>query len=102
MTFISPGSCIIDKDICEKIFQRKIFSSPNGFVNLVLQRSQLKWVKKRKRKGSTDLEAEIRLLKKALSYEKLKSEALSQMIDIAEDEFKISIRKKSGAKQSKK
>lgn len=57
--------------------------------------------KKKKTRRPTDLKAEIRLLKKELSYEKLKSEALSEMIDIAEEELKISIRKKSGAKQSK-
>lgn len=51
---------------------------------------------------STELKAQIRLLKQELTYEKLKSEALSEMIDIAEEELKISIRKKSGAKQSKK
>ena len=57
---------------------------------------------KEKTSQSTELKARIRLLKQELTYEKLKSEALSEMIDIAEEEFKISIRKKSGAKQSKK
>lgn len=37
-----------------------------------------------------------------LAESKLKIEALNTMIDIAEQEFKIKIRKKSGAKQSKK
>ena len=43
---------------------------------------------------------EISYLKKALEMERLKSEAYSEMISIAEKEFNIPIRKKSGAKQS--
>jgi hypothetical protein len=38
-------------------------------------------------------------LTKQLSEAKLKIKALETMIDIAEQQFKISIRKKSGAKQ---
>jgi hypothetical protein len=37
-----------------------------------------------------------------LQLAKLKIESLDAMIDIAEDRFKIDIRKKSGAKSSKK
>ena len=46
-----------------------------------------------------DQEAKIKKLESDLAYEKLRTEALSTMIDIAEDRFKISIRKKSGTKQ---
>jgi hypothetical protein len=46
------------------------------------------------------LQNQIAALKAALAQEKLKAEAFSTMIDIAEQEFKIEIRKKSGAKQS--
>lgn len=45
---------------------------------------------------------EIQQLKRQLELSKLKVEALETMIDIAEKEFQIEIRKKSGAKQSKK
>lgn len=45
------------------------------------------------------LEVKIRALEKDLAYEKLRTEALSTMIDIAEQDLKISIRKKSGTKQ---
>lgn len=41
----------------------------------------------------------IEELEKALEYEKLRSLAYSTMIDIAEEDFKIEIRKKDGAKQ---
>jgi len=44
----------------------------------------------------------IKLLEEALENKKLENFALSKMIDIAERELKISIRKNSGAKQSKK
>ena len=41
----------------------------------------------------------IKELEKALEYEKLRSLAYSTMIDIAEKEFNIPIRKKPGTKQ---
>ena len=46
--------------------------------------------------SSVDAEA----LKKALEEAELKIKALNTLIDVAEDEFKIAIRKKPGAKQS--
>ena len=54
------------------------------------------------KKTKEDLLKEIELLKKQLEYEKLKSVAFDTMIEIAEEEFKIPIRKKFGAKQLKK
>jgi len=42
---------------------------------------------------------EIETLKKELEHERLKSKAFSKMIDIAEQNMKISIRKKFGTKQ---
>jgi transposase-like protein len=55
-------------------------------------------------KGLEELsqEAQIELLKKHLKAASLRTEALETMIDIAEEELKIKIRKKSGAKPSKK
>ena len=49
-----------------------------------------------------ELEAENQRLKQELEMEQLRTRALNVMIDIAEDKFKIPIRKKPGAKQSKK
>jgi len=46
-----------------------------------------------------ELEQKIKILEKDLENEKLRIKALNTMIDIAEKELKISIRKKSGAKQ---
>jgi transposase len=49
-----------------------------------------------------DLKLRIKALEKALADAKLSSEAYSTMIDIAEQEFKIPIRKKFVTKQSDK
>jgi transposase len=46
-----------------------------------------------------ELEAKVKELEKLLEHEKLRTLALDTMIDIAERELKISIRKKSGAKR---
>lgn len=46
-----------------------------------------------------ELEARIRVLERDLEHERLRSLALDTMIDVAENELKIKIRKKSGAKQ---
>jgi hypothetical protein len=45
---------------------------------------------------------EVRALQKALAESELKIAALNTLIDIAEEQLKIDIRKKSGAKQSSK
>lgn len=45
------------------------------------------------------LELKIKLLEEKLRHEQLRTTALSTMIDIAERELNIDIRKKSGAKQ---
>jgi len=49
-----------------------------------------------------DLKERIKELEKLLEYERLKRVAYEEMIKIAERELKISIRKKSDSKQSKK
>ena len=48
------------------------------------------------------LREQLELLKKELEYEKLKSSSYLEMIKIAEEDLKIPIRKKPGAKRSKK
>ncbi len=47
-----------------------------------------------------DEAAEKQALKKALEEAQLKIRALNTLIDVAEDQFKIAIRKKPGARQS--
>jgi transposase len=46
-------------------------------------------------------DAEKKALQKALEDAQLKIKALNTLIDVAEDQFKIPIRKKPGAKRSK-
>lgn len=48
-----------------------------------------------------DLQKENEELRKALELARLKVAGLETMIEVAEEELKINIRKKSGAKQSK-
>jgi len=66
--------------------------------------SKTRCMNKKNKSGKTleELEAENVRLKQELEIEQLRSRALNVMIDIAEDKFKIPIRKKPGAKQSKK
>ena len=46
-----------------------------------------------------ELELEVKQLKKELEKERLRTFALNTMIDIAERDLKINVRKNSGAKQ---
>ncbi len=52
-------------------------------------------------KDASALEKENEELKKALELAMLKVSALETLVDVAEDQFNIPIRKKPGAKQSK-
>ncbi len=52
--------------------------------------------------NKSDLQKRIKELERALADAKLKAEGYSHMIDIAERELKIPIRKKSSTKQSGK
>jgi len=49
--------------------------------------------------GSSELPTDIKELQEELRKANLKNKLLDAMIDIAEDELKISIRKKSGARR---
>jgi len=76
-----------------KSSKRKKMSILAASNSLVLEKEDL---------SPSELKALVLQLEKDLSLEKMRSESLSKMIEIAEREFKISIRKKSGAKQSLK
>lgn len=54
---------------------------------------------KEKSKRESELEEQLKKIREALEYEQLRNQALATMIEVAERELKISIRKKSGAKQ---
>lgn len=53
-------------------------------------------------KSKEELSVEMAALKKELAQERLRNKLLTAMIDIAEEQLKIPIRKKSGTKRSKK
>ena len=53
----------------------------------------------KKPRQERELEQKLKTHEQELEYEKLRTKALNTLIDIAEEELKISIRKKSGAKQ---
>jgi len=57
-------------------------------------------MKKKKPTNSTDNNQDIKALQKALEEAQLKVAALNTLIDVAEEQLKINIRKKPGAKQS--
>jgi hypothetical protein len=61
------------------------------------------WMKKTKsnKKDTTQNNPDVKALQKALEDAQLKIAALNTLIDVAEEQLKINIRKKPGAKQSK-
>lgn len=82
-----------------KQWMRKFDVQTPSDQQIELQRMMAK--EKEKTPYERELEAKVRKLESQLEDEKLRTLALSTMIDIAEKELKISIRKKSGAKPSK-
>jgi len=64
---------------------------------LKLQRIMSK--EKEKTQREIELEAEVRDLRESLDYEKLRTQALNKVIEIAERDLNITIRKKPGAKR---
>jgi transposase len=54
---------------------------------------------KKKSPREVELEAKVKKMEEALEYERLRTLALNTMIDVAERNLKISIRKKFGTKQ---
>jgi transposase len=65
--------------------------------HIELQRTMAK--QKEKTSYEQELEAKIQKLEEQLEYEQFRTLALNTMIDIAERDLKISIRKKAGAKR---
>jgi hypothetical protein len=59
-------------------------------------------VSEREFKNTQELQQKIALLEKQLSWEKLRADALDTLINIAEKQLDISIRKESGSQQSQK
>ncbi len=84
-------------------------SIPNGTLSSFRQRTLeklgyyriLEQMKKDRQSGKLSKEEEIAKLKEALELATMKVAALETLIDVAEDQLNIDIRKKPGSKQSK-
>ena len=66
------------------------------------QQMAIKGITDTTKEEQTSLEQKVALLEKQLAWEKMKATALDKMIDIAEKELNIDIRKKPGTEQSMK
>jgi transposase-like protein len=75
------------------------FGLKEGPIPSILKNSTTMTKGRKKIPEELALEAKVKQLEKALEYEKLRSLALDTMIDVAERNLKISIRKKPGTKQ---
>ncbi len=73
----------------EKQQQYSVYSMSNKYNTLNTEKQQ----------SAEALQQKIVVLEKQLAWEKLRVEALDTMINIAEKDLKISIRKKPGAQQ---
>ena len=82
---------------CITIWMRKFGLKAPSQQQIELQRTMAK--QKEKTAYERELEAKVEKLEQQLDYEQLHTLALDTMIEIAERDLKISIRKKSGAKR---
>jgi transposase-like protein len=82
---------------CIPNWKRKFGTSQITEEQINLQRTMSKEEEKTPRERK--LEAKVKELEKALEQERLRTLALDTMINVAERDLKISIRKKSGTKQ---
>lgn len=86
------GHCTLSRWIAK-------FGMSNTFEEQFVEMKEKKPASPEKSVREQTLEARIAQLEKELKEEKLKSLAYNAMIDVAEEELGIEIRKKSGAKQ---
>lgn len=101
---------VLDGKMCREEAQRKFgikgHSSVTRWINKndvsILSSMNSKTSNMEPVKSFQELQVENRRLRQELDFEQLRVRALNVMIDIAEDQFKIPIRKKPGAKQLKK
>ena len=82
---------------CINNWMRKFGTSEVTVEQINLQKAMSKEEEKTPRERK--LEVKVKELEKALEQERLRTLALDTMINIAERDLKISIRKKSGTKQ---
>jgi transposase-like protein len=80
-----------------KKWMRKFGLQSPSQEQIELQRTMAKQIEKTV--YERELEAKVKKLEQELDHEQLRTLALNTMIDIAERDLKISIRKKAGAKR---
>jgi transposase-like protein len=82
------------------VYRKRTLSSIYSAENVKFAETGTNRMEKKKKLFPEEMEVRIRELEQELAVEKMRSESLGKMIEIAERELKIDIRKKSGAKQS--
>jgi transposase-like protein len=82
------------------VYRKRTVASYDSAKSVKFAESETNWMEKDKKLSPEAMEARIRELEQQLSVEKMRSESMCRMPEIAGREFKIDIRKKSGAKQS--
>ena len=82
------------------VYRKRTVVSSYSAKSVKFAESEAHLMKKQKELPPEAMAARIRELEQQLAVEKMRAESMSKMIEIAEREFKIDIRKKSGAKQS--
>ena len=87
----------IKGDSCIPNWKRKFGLNNPSEEQLMLNKSMSKEIEKTPRER--ELEAKLKELEGALAHEKLRTLALNTIIDIAERDLKVPIRKKPGTKR---
>ena len=82
-----------------KWYRRKLSEEPN--LEDQLKEEALMKGSKEENLSASELQARVKELEQQLKRSELKTELLETMIDIAEEQFNVEIRKKSGTNQSK-
>jgi len=82
-----------------KWYRRKLSEEPN--FEDQQQETVLMKESKEENLSASQLQARVKELEQQLKRSELKTELLETMIDIAEEQFNVEIRKKSGTNQSK-
>lgn len=87
---LGDSNCI-DRWLCTfGIEEKKVSSEKTLFMTDSTENSQ----------SVSDLKHQLKELKRQLAYAEMKAKAYDTMIDVAEEQFNIAIRKKAGTKQS--
>jgi transposase-like protein len=82
------------------VYRKRTMVSYDSAKSVKFAESETNWMEKDKKLSPEAMEARIRELEQQLAVEKMRSESMCRMIEIAGRELKIDIRKKSGARQS--